>query len=201
MKGYKDSVIPSLISDFTPLQGFCISEKGSDSRKSGINQSSATDTILKERGRREKMSDKYSLLRSMVPTLFTISKPTRERIVHDTVNYIKCLEEEIKRLEGIKKLQVQEPKAAKPVLSRFANQKSSIDVTVSSGATFFAIRLPFKPDIITKIVKVFDKHHAEVLVATVSVDEQQLLTFTVTIVLGSEGGNTIQKIKEEIVAL
>lgn len=127
-------------------------------------------------------------------------QPTREKILYDTVNYIKCLEEEVKRLEGIKK-QVQEQKVGKQVSSKFTNQKSAIDVTVSIGATFFAIQLPCKPGIITEIVKVFDKHHAEVLEATISVDDQQLLTFTVTIVLGRDGVNTIQKIKEEIIAL
>lgn len=127
-------------------------------------------------------------------------QPTREKILYDTVNYIKCLEEEVKRLEGIKK-QVQEQKVGKQVSSKFTNQKSAIDVTVSTGATFFAIQLPCKPGIITEIVKVFDKHHAEVLEATISVDDQQLLTFTVTIVLGRDGVNTIQKIKEEIIAL
>lgn len=127
-------------------------------------------------------------------------QPTREKILYDTVNYIKCLEEEVKRLDGIKK-QVQEQKVGKQVSSKFTNQKSAIDVTVSTGATFFAIQLPCKPGIITEIVKVFDKHHAEVLEATISVDDQQLLTFTVTIVLGRDGVNTIQKIKEEIIAL
>ncbi|CAI9762676.1 unnamed protein product [Fraxinus pennsylvanica] len=197
MERYKDSVIPPSISDFAPLRGICISEKGS----SGRNETSPTDSILKERGRREKMNEKYSVLRSMVPSLFTISKPTREKILYDTVDYIECLEEEIKRLEGIKKLQVQEQKVGKQVSSRLNNQKSAVDITVSSGATFFAIQLPFKPGIITEIVKVFDKHQAEVLEATISVDDQQLLTFTVTIVLGRDGGNTIQKIKEEIIAL
>lgn len=127
-------------------------------------------------------------------------QPTREKILYDTVNYVKCLEEEVKRLDGIKK-QVQEQKVGKQVSSKFTNQKSAIDVTVSTGATFFAIQLPCKPGIITEIVKVFDKHHAEVLEATISVDDQQLLTFTVTIVLGRDGVNTIQKIKEEIIAL
>lgn len=70
MEGNKVSVIPPLISDFAPLQGNFINEKDS----SGRNESPPSDSILKERGRREKTSEKYSVLRSMVPSLSTISK-------------------------------------------------------------------------------------------------------------------------------
>ncbi|PIN04032.1 hypothetical protein CDL12_23437 [Handroanthus impetiginosus] len=81
------------------------------------------------------------------------------------------------------------------------NSLSPCKSPFSDGVTFFAIQLPFRCRLVTDIVKVFEKHKVEVLEARVCVNEQQLLTFIATIILGSDGGSTIDKIREEVLTL
>ncbi|PIM99636.1 hypothetical protein CDL12_27866 [Handroanthus impetiginosus] len=85
------------------------------------------------------------------------------------------------------------------LLNGFKN--SPVNITVSDGATFFAVQLPFRCRLVTDIVKVFEKHKVEVLEARVCVNEQRLLTFTATIIIGRDGGSTIDKIREEVLTL
>ncbi|KAI3469436.1 hypothetical protein Pfo_026099 [Paulownia fortunei] len=186
MEGYNDTVIQPL-SYFSTFPGISNTEKGSSSRKRQKNEASWAESLLKERKRREQMSEKFSILQSMVPTLFKTFKPPKDKIISDTVHYIKYLEEETERLEGLKKFQWKEPKVAKPVLLKCTDQNSSVKVTVSNGATFLAIQLPFRRGSVPEIVKVLEKHQAEVLEARVCVNDQRLLTFTATVMLGSDG--------------
>lgn len=87
------------------------------------------------------------------------------------------------------------------VFLKCTNRNSSVKVSVSNGATFLAIQLPFRRGLVLEIVKVLEKHQAEVLEVRISVNGQRLLTFTATIRLGSDGGSTIDKIKEELLTL
>ncbi|KAG8370041.1 hypothetical protein BUALT_Bualt14G0076400 [Buddleja alternifolia] len=128
------------------------------------NENEADQSILTERQRRAKMSENFSVLQSMVPTLLKSFKPPKEKIITETTNYIKYLEQEAKRLESLKKCQFKEPKS---VLSKCTNHNSSKNVAVSNGATFFAIQLPVRQGLVLEVVKVFEKHRAEVLEARV----------------------------------
>lgn len=67
MEGYQDSVIPPL-NEFSPLKG------SSSSRKRGRKEAADNENIQKERDRRDKMAENYSLLQSQVPGLNSIPK-------------------------------------------------------------------------------------------------------------------------------
>ncbi|KAL2229830.1 transcription factor bHLH25-like [Sesamum indicum] len=200
MEGYNDNVIPSL-SYFSPFPGISIAEKGSSSRKREKDEISWVQSLIKERKRREQMSEKFSLLQSLVPTLVKTFKPPKEKIIGDTVNYIKYLKQETARLEGLKKSRCKEPTVAKPGLFKCTDENTSVKVAVSNGATFLAVQLPFRRGLVPEIVRVFEKHRAEVLEARICVNEQQLLTFTATIILASDGDSSIDKIRDEILTL
>lgn len=124
-------------------------------------------------------------------------QPCKERIIGDTVNYIKYLQEETERLEGLVKFQRRVRKAERPLLSRCTNH-SSVNVTISNSATFFAVQLPFRRGSVLDILKVLEKHQVEVLEARVDVNDEKVLTFTATVRLGSDGGNTVDKMRQEI---
>ncbi|CAK9145525.1 unnamed protein product [Ilex paraguariensis] len=201
MDGYKDSVIPPL-SEFSPFPGTAMNEEGSSSRKrSKRAQAKNPESLHKERDRREKMTEKYSVLQSMVPSLMIFPKATRERIVSDTIEYIKRLEEEKERLEGVQKALPMKSPVAKPVLSHFTDRNSSVNVSFSGGAAFFGIQLAFQRSLVVEIFRVFEKHMADVLAANVSVDDRRQLILTVTALLGGNGYESIEKIKREILSL
>lgn len=130
-----------------------------------------------------------------------IRQPPKEKIISDTVDYIKYLKEEIKRLEALKKFQWEESSVGRPVLSKCTNQNPSVKAKVYNEAKFLAIQLPFRRGSVVDIVKVLEKHQAEVLEARICVDDQRLLTFTATVMLGSGGGSTIDKIRGDILTL
>lgn len=130
-----------------------------------------------------------------------IRQPPKEKIISDTVDYIKYLKEEIKRLEALKKFQWDESSVGRPVLSKCTNQNPSVKAKVYNEAKFLAIQLPFRRGSVVDIVKVLEKHQAEVLEARICVDDQRLLTFTATVMLGSGGGSTIDKIRGDILTL
>ncbi|KAK6130308.1 hypothetical protein DH2020_035953 [Rehmannia glutinosa] len=183
MEGYNDTLIPPL-SYFSPFPETSNTENGSNSRKRQKNKASWAENLLKERKRRAQMSDNFSVLQSMVPTLYNTFKPPKEKIIEDTINYIKYLEKEKERLEGLKKFHLKEAKMAKNVLFKCTNQSSSVKVKVSNGATFLEIQLPFRRrGSVAEIVEVLQKHRAEVLEARICVNDQRLLTFTATIML------------------
>ncbi|CAL5347057.1 unnamed protein product [Camellia sinensis] len=199
MEGYSDSVIPPL-TELSPVCGTAIDEKGSSSRKRGRAKATEIENIQKERKRREKMTEKFSVLQSIVPNL--LPKATREKIVGDTIEYIQGLEKERERLENlIKKTLLPESMAA----THCANWNSSVDVTVSAGGVvFFGIRLVCRRHLATEIFEVFEKHEAEVLAATFLVDgghhQQRRLGVTVTAVVGGDGDD-VGKIKRDILNL
>ncbi|KAL7210381.1 hypothetical protein ACSBR1_031855 [Camellia fascicularis] len=184
MEGYSDSVIPPL-TELSPVCGTAIDEKGSSSRKRGRAKATEIENIQKERKRREKMTEKFSVLQSIVPNLLP-----------------KGLEKERERLENlIKKTLLPESMAA----THCANRNSSVDVTVSGGGVvFFGIRLVCRRHLATEILEVFEKHEAEVLAATFLVDgghhQQRRLGVTVTAVVGGDGDD-VGKIKRDILNL
>ncbi|XP_075477639.1 basic helix-loop-helix protein A-like [Primulina tabacum] len=204
MEGYKDTVIPPF-SKFSPIS---ISENGPNSRKGDDEEQESiwAENILKvkERKRRKQMNDRFSILHSMVPGLFEIYKPPREKIIDETVKFINSLEEEIRRLESLRKQPWHESREAKKqVLSKGTNQNSSVNVTLISKATFLAIEVPFRPGLMTDIIYVLDKHQTEILEARVSVDNRNLLTFAATLMVPNHHGCdiAIQKMKEELLSL
>ncbi|CAA0839945.1 Unknown protein [Striga hermonthica] len=218
MNGYQDTVIPPL-SYFAPE--FPNTQMGAICRKRRTNRASQPRTIAQmnaicrkrrtsrasqprivtERQRREEMTERYSLLQSMLPTSDNAVKQPNEKIIGDAVSYIKYLEKEKEKLEALKKSRMEEQNLAKLFWRRCRNPSSLVEVNVSNGAKFLEIQMPSRRGSVAKIVGVLEKHKAEVLEARVNVNEQRVLTFTATIVLSCDGGITIDRIKEEILDL
>ncbi|KAJ9700106.1 hypothetical protein PVL29_005776 [Vitis rotundifolia] len=148
-----------------------------------------------ERGRREKMSDMYALLQTMVPTLFP--KATRVKIISETAEYIKELERRRDRLEEMKKSIG--AVAATPILvSQCSNPDSSLRVTVSGNVAFFGIQsVRVRRGLATQIIMAFEKHEAQVFAANVAVNHG-LLMVTVTAFVGNNRDDIIDKIIRDI---
>ncbi|MCD7467818.1 hypothetical protein HAX54_005460 [Datura stramonium] len=175
MGGYKDACMPPLMDFSAPEKLFsAMNEMGSSSsngkrqRKEGPVATPSNGIIYKERKRRGKMAEMYSVLQSLVPSISNIHKATREKIVAESTDYIKRLEEEILRLENLKKSLLGELVVYKPTLSQCRNTVSSVNVTVSKGLAFFGIQFQLTQGLITKIFSVLDKHQAEILAANIS---------------------------------
>ncbi|GFY85236.1 hypothetical protein Acr_03g0020100 [Actinidia rufa] len=129
----------------------------------------------------------------------------REEIVTGTIQYIQGLEEELEKLTTLKKVPSPELMAGTPNLTNWTSQSSTVDVTVSSGVVFFGIQMiSRRNNLVMEILRVFEEHEAEVLVATVVINggdhQQRRLAVTVTAVVGGDG-DTVEKIKREILNL
>ncbi|CAI9118729.1 OLC1v1020333C1 [Oldenlandia corymbosa var. corymbosa] len=196
MEGYKDSVIPAL-SDLKPTDGLKICEMGS------INlgkkpRFEAPETEFSQKGD-NKLTQNFAVLQSSVPSLIPNPKPTKVKIVTETITYIKSLETEVKRLEKLKRSVVSQ----KPGLSGCSTyfQKPSVSATIINDTAFFGIQLPAKKGSLCKVFEVFQKYQAEVFEVTVLVNDQRVLTITGTFTVGSDGYEAVEKIKEEILGL
>ncbi|XP_057489232.1 transcription factor bHLH35-like [Actinidia eriantha] len=198
MEGYSASVIPSL-REISPIAA--IDEEDWSSRK---RRRPRTESRQVERERREKMTEMFSVLQTIVPNL--LPKATREEIVTGTIQYIQGLEEELEKLTTLKKVPSPEIMAGTPNLTNWTSQSSTVDVTVSGGGVFFfgIQMISRRNNLVMKILRVFEEHEAEVLVATVVINggdhQQRRLAVTVTAVVGGDG-NTVEKIKREILNL
>ncbi|KAF7151362.1 hypothetical protein RHSIM_Rhsim02G0012900 [Rhododendron simsii] len=176
-----------------------IDGKGS-SLKAGRAKLGRVESIHKERERRGKMAEMFSVLQSIVPNIFP--KATRENIVTETIQYIQRLQEERDRLETLKKSQ--ESTAVMPTLTQCTNRRdSAVNVTVSgNGVVFFGIRTATNHrHSAVEILGVFERHEAEVLAASVSVNGQQRrMDLTVTAFVGGNE-DVVEKIKRELLNL
>lgn len=124
-------------------------------------------------------------------------QPCKERIVEDTANYIKYLQEEAERLEGLKKLQSKMQKVEMPSLSKCTNSNSG-KVTISDSAMFLAIQLPSRRGSVLDILKILERHQAEVIEARIDVSDEKVMTFTATVRLASDEGSCIDTMRQDI---
>lgn len=123
-------------------------------------------------------------------------KATREKIVSETAKYIILLEEKKRQLEKLK----ESSESMAPIRGTITNSNSSDNVIVSSNVTFFGIQMLAKQGLLTKIFMVFHKHQAEVLAANIAVNHGQVMV-TITAYVNGNRGNTVEKIKKEILIL
>lgn len=123
-------------------------------------------------------------------------KATREKIVSETAKYIILLEEKKRQLEKLK----ESSESMAPIRGTVTNSNSSDNVIVSSNVTFFGIHMLAKQGLLTKIFMVFHKHQAEVLAANIAVNHGQVMV-TITAYVNGNRGNTVEKIKKEILIL
>ncbi|KAJ8565972.1 hypothetical protein K7X08_008548 [Anisodus acutangulus] len=126
------------------------------------------------------------------------SLATREKIVAESTHYIKRLEEEVLRLENLKKSLLGELVVYKPALSQCRNRVSSVNVTVSKGVAFLGIQFQLTHGLMTRIFSVLDKHQAEVVAANISVSDHRLATLAITVMIGNNESNTIENIRREL---
>ncbi|XAR54592.1 hypothetical protein NMG60_11029802 [Bertholletia excelsa] len=202
MKGYSDALIPPLTEFSPPAHGLAIDEKGSSSRKRGRDLNSKMP--LKARDSREKMTEKFSLLQSIVPNL--PPKATKERIVTGTIQHIQRLEEEVQRLERLK----ESPGTEQVALTHFQTLKSGIDLTIcrrGGGLAFFGIQVAHRRRVVTDILRVFEKKGTEVMAAGVAAAGHsnvhcghRMVAVTVTALVGG-GDEVVENIKRELLNL
>ncbi|CAL9130791.1 unnamed protein product [Musa textilis] len=145
-----------------------------------------------ERSRREKMTEFYTMLQSMVPNLFP--KATRTRIVDEAIAYIKGLEEVVAALEAQKAAR----EASSGPATLHSQRSSTVEVSTSANAAFFAISFAARPGMVTKVLQVFEDHKAEVLNATVACDDGSA---TVTVTASEMDEEAVGKIKGDLVLM
>lgn len=124
-------------------------------------------------------------------------QPCKERIIGDTVKYIKYLQEEAERLEGLKKLQSKMQKVEMPILSKCTNH-NSVNVSISDSVAFLAIQLPSRRGSVLDILRVLERYQAEVMEARINVSDKKVMTFTATVRLASDGGSSIDMMRQDI---
>ncbi|KAJ4774036.1 Transcription factor bHLH95 [Rhynchospora pubera] len=146
--------------------------------------------VIYERLRREKAADYYTVLQSLVPTLFP--KATRSKIVEETIRYIKHLEG---KLEFLKQQQRVEP--AQPIQLTQRNRTSTVDLAVSGNMTLFAMSFTSRPGLLCRVLQVFETHFADVLTATI-VLASDISWITVT---AWEVGASVDRIKRDLMAI
>lgn len=112
----------------------------------------------------------------------------------ESTDYIKRLEQEIVRLENLKKSFLVD----KPALSQCRNRVSSVNVTVLKGLAFFGIQFQLSQGLMTKIFCVLDKHQAEVLAANISVSDHRIATLTITVMIGHNKSDIVENIQREL---
>ncbi|KAG6431153.1 hypothetical protein SASPL_109228 [Salvia splendens] len=112
-------------------------------------------------------------------------QPSKGRILDNTVNYIKCLQEEAERLEGLKKFQSKLHRVERPSLSKCTDHNSA-NLTISDSAVFLAIQLPSRQGSVLNILRVLQRHEAEVMEAWINVSDEKVMTFTATMKLGAK---------------
>lgn len=119
----------------------------------------------------------------------------------ESTDYIKRLEQEIVRLENLKKSFLGELVVDKPALSQCRNRVSSVNVTVSKGLAFFGIQFQLSQGLLTKIFGVLDKHQAEVLAANISVSDHRIAILTITVMIGHNKSDIVENIQRELLLI
>ncbi|KAG6481016.1 hypothetical protein ZIOFF_057607 [Zingiber officinale] len=160
-------------------------EKGSPSKS---KQQPLHDVLHMERNRREKMIEFYSALQSLVPNL--LPKPTRTRIIDETISYIRSLEARIASLEARKATTIA------TVMAIEVQRSTTVDVVAVSGnASFFSMRFTSsRVGTVTELLRVFETHEAEVLCVTVVRNEGDATTnVTVTALVENAGAERIKR--------
>ncbi|KAF3321242.1 Helix-loop-helix DNA-binding domain-containing protein [Carex littledalei] len=158
----------------------------SPKRKRGQN-----DAPITERLRREKAAMYYTVLQSLVPTLFP--KATRSKVVDETIKYIRYLEG---KLVFLKQQQMALP--VQPILLTQQNNTSAVEVTVSGNVTFFGMSFASRPGVLSRVLRVFVNHLADVLMATIASDSG-VTRITVTAHVLEAGAR--ERIKTDLMAL
>ncbi|KAJ0980698.1 hypothetical protein J5N97_008953 [Dioscorea zingiberensis] len=162
-------------------------------KESNSSQKLKKDMGCMERNRREKMTEYYSILQSIVPNLFP--KATRTRVIDEAITFIKDLEEVVMALEGKKAARG----AAEAPSSSQSNTGSSVSVSITGNTQFFRLSLASKkPGMVTKVLQVFENHNAEILACSVTSHELQLL-MSLTVTVPDEAA--IVRIKEELLVI
>ncbi|XP_072996711.1 transcription factor bHLH13-like [Typha latifolia] len=183
-----DGYLPPQLMINSPEGGSSGREKASTSSRSG-----KLDVIHMERNRREKMTEFYNILHSLVPNLFP--KATRTRIIDETIKHIKHLEDVIMALDKQKAAAVGGTTTGRAMKLR-PEGGSTIQVAASGITTFFGIRSPARPRLASRVLEVFEKHKAEVLSTTVACNDGVVSMTVTSAVLEQE---VVEKIKGEII--
>ncbi|MCD7452413.1 hypothetical protein HAX54_016518 [Datura stramonium] len=141
----------------------------------------AQDHVLAERKRRERLTQRFIALSTLIPNLKKLDKAT---VLGDAIKYIKQLEEQVKTLEGKAKKCNEEPAVAvkRPrLVSNYEDSSSSdeissvstdrslpdIDVRASDGNILIRIYCKKQNGIMKEIFDELDKLHLSVISCSV----------------------------------
>ncbi|XP_078155028.1 uncharacterized protein LOC144551094 [Carex rostrata] len=150
------------------------------------------DAPITERLRREKAAVYYTVLQSLVPTLFP--KATRSKVVDETIKYIRYLEG---KLVFLKQQQMALP-VLRPIPQTQQNNTSAVEVTVSENMTFFGISFASRPGLLSQVLLVFVMHLVDVFMVTI-VSDSGVTRITVTAHVSEAGAS--ERIKTDLMAL
>uniref|UniRef100_A0A7N0T7R0 BHLH domain-containing protein n=1 Tax=Kalanchoe fedtschenkoi TaxID=63787 RepID=A0A7N0T7R0_KALFE len=148
--------------------------------------------MSKERERRGHMARMYSILHSFLPNLSSDNQASREKIVAETIHLIKRLEDSKSRLEKAKA-----GLAAKSV----ASSSSSVALSASDDVAVFHVKRPHndRTTLTTaRILEVFDEHSADVLAASVVVDEGTVTVSVTAAVVSGDRSQAVERIKRDL---
>ncbi|KAJ1693794.1 hypothetical protein LUZ63_010492 [Rhynchospora breviuscula] len=146
--------------------------------------------VIYERLRREKAADYYTVLQSLVPTLFP--KATRSKIIEETVRYIKHLEG---KLDFLKQQQRVQP--AQPLQLTQRNPTSTVHLAMSRDMALFSMSFTSRPGLLCRVLQVFETHFAGALTATI-ISASGISWITVT---ACEVGASVDRIKRDLMAI
>ncbi|XP_056162361.1 uncharacterized protein LOC115691408 [Syzygium oleosum] len=154
-------------------------------RRAGSDDRGRPEGSMRDKCRRENITELYTKLRSMIPSM--CPKAPRAEILQEASLYIRFLEEERARLEMLKISSAQ-----------VTANSSSISVTLSdSNLAVFAITSSIRRNLVTDIISVFGRHRAEILAANV-VAQAGWMSMTVTAAVNDVADGAIEKIKQDI---
>ncbi|KAI3962351.1 hypothetical protein MKX01_005353 [Papaver californicum] len=172
------------------------------SKKSDRNSIEQLSSLEGER--RNKLTEKYCVLQSLVPKSISNHR-SKPDIIEETIKYIKNLEEELKELEESKK------KKTKKELSKTSTNSlnsSIVDVTITGNTAFFGIQVEKinnnveEPFLFSRVMKVFEKFKTEILTTTITTRNElktkKMITLSVTVLINEAGGGSVKEIKKGI---
>ncbi|KAL9684313.1 hypothetical protein QQ045_021748 [Rhodiola kirilowii] len=163
--------------------------------------------VNKERQRRGKMANMYSLLQSFLPNLASSNKQaSREKIVTETIEQIKRLEADKSRLE-------EKIKAKAMASTKLCDATTASTVTISSSSgsvstsnnDAMAFEIKWLSDrrkrTMTDVVEVFDRYGAEILTASVVVNEGIVTTSVTAVIVNGDSCDVVERIKRDLLRL
>ncbi|KAJ0981044.1 hypothetical protein J5N97_009299 [Dioscorea zingiberensis] len=150
-RSYNKHRFPSLINGKTSqlllkFMLFTVPNLHCTSNKEPFQEELNTSHVLAERRRREKLNERFIILRSIVPF---ITKMDKASILGDTIEYLKQLQRHIKDLESKKELRTKNTETRKIVIPSSTN----VQVSIIETDALFRLQCPYTDGLLFKIMQ------------------------------------------------